>query len=48
MERFIEGVDGDYIHNKPVKTAIMVLLPLVCIALGVANAFAVAKPALGS
>ncbi len=47
MKLAVQVVVEDYIHNKPVKTAIMIALPLVCILLGTANAFAVLKLAFG-
>ena len=47
MKLAVQVVVEDYIHNKPVKTAILIARPLICIALGVANGFAVLKLAFG-
>lgn len=47
MKLAVQVVVEDYIHNEAMKITILVLLPLVCFALGTANAFAVIKLALG-
>lgn len=47
MKLAVQVVVEDYIHHKAMKTTILVALPLGCVALGVANAFAVLKLAFG-
>ncbi len=47
MKLAVQVVVEDYIHHEALKITILVLLPLICFALGTASAFAVLKLALG-